>query len=144
MKNKIIIGSVLFISLVLSFLWSWYFDAGTLRLLISTDRIDYNSDGTLKVAVKNNSLRSVCLSSCYPYYLEKKNGSFETFLYSDCQRENLNQACIEPRQSKYFETTLPSLQAGSYRLAIPACVGCQAEESFKEDQKFYSNGFTIK
>jgi hypothetical protein len=144
MKDKILIGSVLFIAVILSFLWRWYFDAESLKLLISTDKNEYNSDTTLKIVLKNNSLRSICLSSCYPYYLEKKNSKFEPFLYSVCGEQNLNQVCVNPRQSKYFETTLPSLQSGSYRLAIPACIGCQIEENFREDKKFYSNGFTIK
>lgn len=144
MKNKILIASSLLVAAILSLLWQWYFDVGASKLSISTDKTEYNSDGVLKVAVRNNSRRNICFSSCYPYYLEKKNSNFEPYSYNICQAPNLNQVCVGPNQTKFFETALPPVEAGLHRLAIPACVGCKVEESFKEDGKFYSNEFAIK
>jgi len=144
MKNKILIASSLLIAAILSLLWQWYFDAGALKLSVSTDKTEYNSDGVLKIAVRNNSRKNICFSSCYPYFLEKKNSNFEPYSYSVCQAPNLNQDCVEPNQSKFFETALPPVEAGLHRLAIPACVGCKIKNNFREDKKFYSNEFVIK
>ncbi len=143
-NNKILIVSSLLVAAILSLLWQWYFDANTLKLLISTDKTEYNSDGALKVTIQNDSRKNVCFSSCYPYYLERKNSNFESYSYSVCQTPDLNQVCVEPRQSKFFETTLPPLETGIHRMAIPACVGCKIKENFKENRKFYSNEFVIK
>lgn len=143
MKNRILIASSLLVAAILSLLWWWYFDTGAQKLSISTDKTEYNSDSALKVAIQNNSRKNVCFSSRYPYYLERKNSNFESYSYPVCETPDLNQVCVEPRQSKFFETNLPPLETGIHRMAIPACVGCKVEENFKEDIKFYSNEFVI-
>ena len=143
-NNKILIGIALLAAVILSLLWRWYFDAGAQKLSVSTDKTEYNSDGVLKVAVQNNSRRNICFSSCYPYYFEKKNSNFEPYSYRTCQAPNLNQVCVEPNQSKFFEIALPPVEAGLHRLAIPACVGCKIKNNFREDKKFYSNEFVVK
>ena len=143
MKNKTLIVSSLLVAAILSLLWQRYFDAEALKLSISTDKTEYNSGSALKVTIQNNSKKDVCFSSCYPYYLERKNSNFESYSYSVCQLPDSNQVCVEPRHSKFFETTLPPLETGIHRMAIPACVGCKIQESFKEDKKFYSNEFMI-
>ncbi|GAI12085.1 unnamed protein product, partial [marine sediment metagenome] len=51
--------------------------------------------------------------------------------------------CIDSRQVKAFELTAPSIEEGLHRLIISTCIGCNLEEVFREDQKFYSNEFII-
>lgn len=143
-NNKILIGLVVLIILTISFLVWQFFIVKAPKVLLLTDKTEYEQDGTLKIAIKNDSGENICFSSCYPYYFEKKNSNFEPYSYPICQAPNLNQVCVEPNQSKFFETALPPLEAGFHRLAIPACVGCKIKDNFREDKKFYSNEFVIK
>ena len=113
-------------------------------LSIVTDKTEYESGGILKVKIKNNFGENICFSSCYPYLLENKNENWESYKYAECQKFNGNGSCIEARKEKAFELTLPEAPEGLHRLAIPVCIGCQNEDTFKEDARFYSNEFTIK
>jgi len=111
---------------------------------IITDKIEYNQGDNLKVKIKNNFSGNICFSICYPYYLERKNGKWEQYKYVECQEFNGNGHCIDAKEEKAFELTLPEVPEGLHRLAIPVCIGCKSEDTFQEDKRFYSNEFWIK
>ncbi len=115
------------------------------QVSVITDKSEYEASKVLKVKIENDSRKSICFSSCYPYYLEKKKeGKWKDYSYADCLTDNLVEKCISPGEVKAFELTLPLIDAVSHRLAIPACVGCSINEMFEEDERFYSNEFIIK
>ena len=111
---------------------------------IITDKTEYEAGSNLKVKIKNNFGEQICFSSCYPYLLESKNEKWESYKYIECQKFNGNGHCIKAGDLKAFELTLPQVPEGLHRLAIPVCFDCKSEESFKEEQKFYSNEFWIR
>jgi len=111
---------------------------------ITTNAEEYSTGDVLKIKIENNLKESLCFSSCYPYAIEKKNGGWNSYSYENCLENNLNESCIGSRQVKAFELIVPFIESGFHRLSIPACVGCSANESFREGQKFYSNDFLIK
>jgi hypothetical protein len=96
------------------------------------------------VKIKNNFGRQICFSSCYPYFLEKKNEKWESYKYAECQKFDGNGHCITAGDLKAFELTLPEGIKGIHRLAVPVCIGCKSQDPFKETTRFYSNEFTIK
>lgn len=114
------------------------------KVEIDTDKGEYIEGSALKVNIKNNLREKICFSSCYPYYLEKKNNGVDGYDYSGCLTANLVEKCIEPAEIKGFKIILPDEIKGINRLAIPVCVGCALQEQFREDQRFYSNDFIIK
>jgi hypothetical protein len=114
------------------------------EIKIVTDTESYNKGDSLKIKIENNLNRSVCFSSCYPYYFEKKNGDWVDYDYMNCPNGDLPKDCIDSKNTKAFELTIPDIEGGVHRLALSACLGCNFEDSFKEDQKFYSNTFIIK
>lgn len=144
MKNKILIIAISLLAAVgISLFKWWYFDVRPINVSITTDKIEYNSDGVLKVAIKNDSDKDVCFSSCYPYVLEKRDKTFRSYPYVACQKPDLNGYCVAPHQSKFFQINLPYSEGGSHRLVVSACVGCRINEVFRESRKLYSNEFNI-
>jgi len=113
-------------------------------IVVVTDKEKYQIGEDLKVKIENQLEESVCFSSCYPYYIQKKNDGWESYRYIDCPKEDVIEKCVEPNQVKAFELTLPSVGQGLHRLAISACVGCYFNEKFRESQKSYSNSFIVK
>lgn len=111
---------------------------------IITNAGEYSAGDVLKIRVENNLKESVCFSSCYPYTIEKKNGEWTPYHYESCLENNLNQSCIGSREIKAFELVVPFIETGFHRLSISACVGCSANQIFREGKKFYSNDFLIK
>jgi hypothetical protein len=114
------------------------------KVLITTDRTKYEAGSVLRVKIKNNSWENICFSSCYPYYLEKKNTKWESYKYVECHDSDGNGNCTDAQKEKFFELVLPKTSEGLHRLAVPVCGGCQSEDFFKEEKKFYSNEFTIE
>jgi len=115
-------------------------------ILISTNQKEYAKGDNPKIKIKNNLRKTVCLSSCYPYYLEKNNGSLESYLYGNCLFPDVAETCIEPGQVKAFELLLDKMEieGTTHRVAVPACIGCSLKSKFRKDKIFYSNKFTIK
>lgn len=109
-----------------------------------TEKTEYKMGDTIKVKIENNLKKNICFSSCYPYYLERKNGEWESYRYIECPDSDLIESCVNSGEVKAFEFTMPSVGTGLHRLVIPACIGCSPGENFREDQKFYSNEFVIK
>ena len=116
------------------------------KIKIVTDKKDYKRGESLKVKIENNLAdNNICYSSCYPYYLERKDGDWESYLYPECKNSDLVKDCVAPGQVKAFELILPPFLAKTFhRLAMPACVGCNIQEAFREDERFYSNEFIVK
>jgi len=114
------------------------------EVAVSLDKTSYQKGEKLKVAIENNSLKNICFSSCYPYLLEKKDGEWKAYIYEDCQKDNVNEYCINPKEKKAFEIELPLVETGSHRISLPVCLDCKEGEAFQESAKFYSDEFTIK
>jgi len=145
-KNFIPILIIVFLILFVIIFWMGWkgYQLQKRDLSIVTDKTEYESGGILKVKIKNNFGEQICFSSCYPYYLEIKNEEWKSYKYVECQKLNGNGHCMKAGELKAFELTLPQISDGSHRLAIPVCIDCQNEDTFKEDMRFYSNEFSIK
>lgn len=111
---------------------------------VLTDKKEYGVGEELKVKIENNSPESICFSSCYPYYIERKDGSWERYRYEDCPKEDMINNCIGANSVKAFELTVPKIVKGSHRLLVRACVNCGLNEAFKEDKHLFSNQFIVK
>jgi hypothetical protein len=144
-KRISIIIIILVIIIAISFLWFFWERFKTPGIVsFTTDKVEYEKGEVLKLKVKNDSLKKICFSTCYPYYLERKNSNWESYKYEECRSFNGNGHCLEAGKEKSFELTLPSVPAGIHRLAIPVCSDCENETAFVEEKRFYSNEFTIK
>jgi hypothetical protein len=114
-------------------------------VLISTEKAKYLGGENLKVKIVNNSGETLCFSSCYPYFLEKKDKNWEGYKYIECDRPNTHDGCIEDKKIKAFELMLPKeIGGGVHRIAVPVCSNCKIGEVFKEDRIIYSNEFLVK
>ena len=113
---------------------------------ISTNQKEYTRGDNPKIKIKNNLRKTVCFSSCYPYYLERNNGALKSYHYNDCLFPDMAEICIEPGQVKAFELLLDKMEieGSTHRVAVPACIGCALKENFRKDNFFYSNKFIIK
>ncbi len=141
-KTKILI--VILIVFVIPAGWLiWKWQSYSMVVLSSTDKIEYEEGENLRVSIKNSFKKNICFSSCYPYFLEKKNGQWESYPYGVCEKPDINKTCIEPGQIKIFEINLSFVEERLHRLALPVCVGCEQGEEFEEIKRFYSNEFTI-
>jgi len=152
-KKLLIIGIIVVIILFIGlFIWQKIQVAGEVK--ITTDKTEYSPEETLKVSINNTLRKNICFSSCYPYYLEKKNGStsspqsgeWKSYPYGKCDRADIIEKCINSGKTKTFEIDLSSvkIKEGLHRIAIPICQGCKIGKDFKETKIFYSNEFTIK
>lgn len=142
----IILIIVLLVLVVGWLVWKGYFISKEKGVAIFTYQKEYPEGENPKIKIKNNLGKTVCFSSCYPYYLEKDDGSLESYRYGRCPEPDLAETCIEPGQVKAFELILDKIkiEKGIHRIAVPACIGCAIQESFRRDKFFYSNEFTIK
>lgn len=113
---------------------------------VFTDKQDYRAKETLRVQIENNSDDFFCFSSCYPYYIEKRNGeaSWESYSYDNCSADDLSEKCLSPKETKAFQFTLPFLEKGIHRLSIPVCFSCGFKKPFEREQWLYSNEFIVK
>lgn len=141
---KILITLVLVILIVVVILGIW--GAFKLpRVRVFTENREYQMGNNLKLKIKNYLKDTICFSSCYSYYFEKKNGVWKGVDYPACQTADLVEKCLKPREIKGFELTLPAtFDKGTYRLAIPVCVNCAVQEPFEAEQWYYSNEFILK
>lgn len=146
MKNKKSLPIFIFVILIVFLInfWAWKHRQILNKLLIATDKTEYQQGEVLKVTIKNNLIKNICFSSCYPYLLEKKNAKWEFYSYVNCPKKDLNKDCIQPTQTKVFMLTLSLVEKGLHRMALPVCLGCQEDTDFIGSQRFYSNEFTIK
>lgn len=114
------------------------------KVEIATDTEQYSSGGVLKVRIRNFSLKNICFSSCYPYYLERLDGGWKTYNYQNCPHDDLTEKCCAPFAVKTFEIFLPRVKEGTHRVAVPVCSNCPVGKKFEEGKRFYSNEFEIR
>lgn len=144
MQTKIII-LILVIVVIISGVILWQSGkTGKGDIIIATDKNEYTPQDNLKIQIQNKLGESACFSSCYPYFIERKDGAWDQYEYTDCPKTNLNAICVEAGGKKAFELALPSILSGLHRLSVSACLGCQIGDTFKGDKKFYSNEFLVK
>jgi len=143
-KKFLIIGAGITVLVIIVLIALLFPEEGLVNVI--TDKNEYELGGILKIKIENNSRKTICFSSCYPYLFERKNGEWEGYHYIKCLSEDIAKICISPKDIKAFELSVPlfPIKEGSHRLAIPACIGCDRNERFEENQKFYSNDFIIK
>jgi len=120
-----------------------YFMASA-SLIITTEKAEYLAGDNLRLKIKNDSGKELCFSTCYPYFLERKEENWERYNYVECKQTNIHNGCIKSEKEKAFELTLPEVEAGLHRLVVPVCSEYKPEEGFKEETEFYSNEFLIK
>ncbi len=141
MNKKIFIGILVVISLIVVFGFIW---KSSQRVMITTDRTGYKLWEAPKIIIRNNLVKNICFSSCYPYFLEEKKENWKSCLYGKCQKPDLVEKCIESNQVKAFELILSKLEAGLYQIAVPVCIDCKVGQGFRESKRFYSNQFMVK
>jgi len=149
-KKNTVIYVVLIISIAFIF-WLFlknlnkYIRYSFTSVFIFTEKSKYLSGENLKLKIENNSGETICFSTCYPYFLEKKDKNWEDYPYVECDFTNTHDGCIEDKKIKAFELTLPKeIEKGVHRIAIPVCKDYKPGEAFKEESIFYSNEFLIK
>ena len=134
--------------LVVSVFIGWLFSSFNSKELIRvfTEKGEYLSSEELKIEIENDTEDTICFSSCYPYLMQEKNGSWNSYNYSECPEENIVEKCIEPKDLKAFAITLGNnfINSAIHRLAIPACIGCAIGDKFRVDKILYSNEFEVK
>ena len=133
-QTKILIGILTILVLIGFLIWRKYRIFG--NVLIETQKTEYQIGEALKLVIKNNFNRNICFSSCYPYYLEKKNGEWKSYPYEECPEANVNETCIEANKEKFFEIDLTLVKLGLHRIAVPICIDCKKGSDFKESKRF--------
>lgn len=114
------------------------------EVIIVTDKTEYASGEPLRIKIENNKTEKICFSSCYPYYFQRESVDWNSYLYEDCDKKDVVGNCVEPQNVKAFELTLPSLKKGIHRLLLSACISCEAQQDFKDEENLFSNQFIIK
>jgi hypothetical protein len=133
---------VLIIVAVVLFL-SFLFLRSTPEIVLATDKFEYIEGEYPKIKISNNTGETVCFSSCYPFYLEKKDGDWVKYEYSKCNKADKADYCIEAGDSKSFEILTPYAEPGMHRVQVSACLSCNKGQDFIIGEKYYSNDFKI-
>lgn len=145
-KDKIFF--IILIILILFIFWHFAENfkkySTTASVSIVTQRKEYQSGENLKLKIMNNSGEKLCFSTCYPYFLEKKDKTWQRYPYTECDHANNHNGCVENKKVKAFELTLPNGIFGLHRLVVPVCAECREGETFREESIFYSNDFLVK
>lgn len=115
------------------------------RLIATTDKREYLAEETLKVNLRNYFFsKSLCFSSCYPYFIEKGNGTWKAYKYQECQDSDKVEKCVRPGELLGFAIPLPKIENGAHRISIPVYKDGEVGQDFEENFRFYSNIFEIK
>jgi hypothetical protein len=147
-RKNIIFSLILIVFIVFTFFrfsknLKKYFMASA-SFLITTEKTEYAVGDNLRLKIKNNYGRQLCFSTCYPYFLERKDKTWQRYSYVECSKINIHNGCIQNGIEKAFELTLPRVQGGLHRLVVPFCADCNPDDNFKAELNFYSNEFIIK
>jgi len=114
------------------------------ELDVKIEKSYYSQGESLRLNVKNHLSEKVCFSSCYPYFLEKReDGKWVRYEYSDCPEENVNEICIFPKELKGFKISLDAIEPGVHRVVIPVSDGREEGEEFQEIKKVSSDKFMV-
>ena len=139
----IIVGLVILAAIILI---SYFLPKEGIKEAINvlTDKEEYTLGENLRVKIDNNTRDKFCFSTCYPYFFEKKDGEWTSYEYAECPEQDMVDSCVNPKEVKAFELTIPPVEKGIHRLMIQACVGCISNELFKKEKELISNQFIIK
>ncbi|KPJ54807.1 hypothetical protein AMJ47_03075 [Parcubacteria bacterium DG_72] len=140
----IIVGLVILATIIIVSYFLPEKETGEGAISIVTDKKEYTLGENLKVKIANNTRDKLCFSTCYPYYIEKKDEEWTSYKYKECPEQDMVDSCVEAKDVKAFELTIPAVEKGLHRLMIQACVGCKANELFIKEKELFSNPFTIK
>jgi hypothetical protein len=115
-------------------------------LTIRTDKWEYTPTEKAIIIIENTSDKKACFSSCYPFYLEKQEASWQYYRYDQCPEDNIADICVNPYDKKAFEVFLGDLwpTPASHRFVISTCFTCNEGDKFKMDEIFFSNVFKIE
>ena len=145
LNKKVLAGILIILVLIvlMALLWKGQ------KVIIKTDKAEYDNASVMRVKIKNYSLDNICFSSCYPYYLEWKTGplasiEWSAYPYESCSDRDLAEKCLGPLRTKSFEIDLPRVKQGVHRISVPVCQNQGLGSEFKETGRFYSNEFEIK
>ncbi|MFA5249537.1 MAG: hypothetical protein WC397_03345 [Candidatus Paceibacterota bacterium] len=146
-KNKIAYSVVAVFLIIAIGLAAWFFWGD--RLVVVTQQSEYaKTEDNLRLNIKSYALQDVCFSSCYPYYIQKKDGTWENYPFAKCDRQEVATECVKAFNLVGRGIDLTNwdnlLLADFHRLALPACIGCKEGDPFRTDKVFYSNEFLIK
>lgn len=139
---------------VFGLVFLFIFITGTLlykgqKIKIILEKTEYTGGEEIRLKIKNYFLNEeICLSSCYPYLLQKESSGIKTgwnvYSYEECTFQDRITTCINPGEIRAFATSLPELKEGTYRIAVPVCKDCNLGTDFRENARFYSASFKIK
>ena len=145
-KKELIFLVVGFLILLIG-LAGWFY-GWKKQVSIDTQKTEYAKDESLlRLNIKSYTPIKICFSSCYPYYIQKKDGVWKDYPLAKCEEQNVATDCVD-----FFGTIgrgielsqwRDFLESDFHRLALPACIGCNAGDPFKADKTFYSNEFKI-
>jgi len=131
--------------LVLIGAWLAFFLWSNRSLAVKVNGEAHNRGEEMKVEVRNKFWnKNLCLSSCYPYFLEKKDGTWDRYSYKECDIDDRISVCLGPRDEKVFRTLLPKVSPGVHRITVPVCEDCNLGTVFHEEDLFYSDTFEIR
>ena len=135
---------VLIFLIVLTILILVFFFLRNQEIIITITEQEYINGQDLKLKIKNSFLnKEFCFSSCYPYFLERENGTWQSYSYVECPFPDEVSKCVEPRKLSAFLISLPLVNAGRHRISVPVCEDCSLGQSFHETSRIFSNEFEI-
>jgi hypothetical protein len=137
--KTVIILIALFVVLFLSYLYL----RSTSEVVLMTDKFEYVEGENPKIKISNNTEETVCFSSCYPFYLERKDEEWARYKYDICDKEDRASYCIEAKGNKTFEVLTPYAEPGIHRIQVSACLSCEIGQNFVIGENYYSNDFKI-
>jgi len=115
------------------------------EVTIRLDAANYGKGEEMLITIKNNFWSSeICFSSCYPYFIQRKNGDWGEYKYKNCIFEDRIVKCLNPGETKTFRTSVPNLAPGIYRISLPFCRNCSLGTVFQEEERCNSDLFEIK
>lgn len=139
-SKKIVVGII-----VLAILCLLVLLAKPRKIEAITENTQYDKGSDLNVVVQNNFGQTLCFSSCYPYFLQKKtDDDWTKYDYGECQNTDTAAFCISSHKFKKFQLPLENVETGMHRLMIPICTTCQEGQPFHQDQVIYSNEFIVR
>jgi len=144
-KNLIVILIALILLLSIGFLWEQPPEETRGTPIITSYAMGEFPKIFPKITIRNDLNGNICFSECYRYYLEKKNGGWERYIYGECEEQDLIKRCIQPSEEIILELIIdiPRPKPGLHRAAFPVCLNCRIGDNFKENQIFYSGEFLI-
>lgn len=125
--------------------FSWGRKSSQPPLSVELNKQMYNQGEEVRITIRNNSFKQACFSSCYPYYLQRKEGEWENYNYPSCPEQDVNIPCISASETKKFKFNLfQGLHDGLHRLAIPINERGEKGKQFEEDRKVHTDPFEVK